>query len=103
MPFQHFFPPKNSCYEFKKGKLKTKIGYGGDVYLRLVQTNVPLFLTGLLRKLQFVIPMVDLSPPHPPSMLLVTLRICPNLLKGDAAAVRGIENCALAALGSKYW
>ena len=52
MPFQHFFPPKNSCYEFKKGKLKTKIGYGGDVYLRLVQTNVPLFLTGLLRKFQ---------------------------------------------------
>jgi len=28
-------------------------------------------------------------------MLLVTSLICPNLLKGDAAAVRGIENCDL--------
>jgi hypothetical protein len=24
-----FFPPKNSCYEFKKGKLKKKMGMSG--------------------------------------------------------------------------
>ena len=55
--------------EFKRGKYKVKVRVG-DWFKPIV----PLFLTCLLRKLQFLIPIVDFGPPEILAKLRLSVR-----------------------------
>jgi hypothetical protein len=77
---QIFFLPRNSSYGYwvEEGQINNWGDSGGKrglcVYYGMDLNNLPLFLTCLLRKLKFLIPMVNFAP-LPPSP--TKLRLCP--------------------------